>query len=287
MVSYLFVRFFIWIFRIMPFGVLEQLSRLLAWALQHLIGYRRAVMEDNLKSCFPDQDPARRKETIRLAYRNLASVLLESIKGLSLTGDEIRKRNRMLDAELVDRYLDQGKSVICVCGHYANWEWSVLGIGYRFPGKSIGIYKKINNPRVEAYIKSLRARSTMKLLTTHETRFMTEDLPKGRLILLMSDQNPSNSRDAIWVNFFGRDTACLHGLEKYARQYDLPVIYMDMERQKPAWYQLRFSLLCEHPSSLQKGELTQMFMSRLEETIRRYPPDWLWSHKRWKHKRKN
>lgn len=286
MASYLIVRFFIWIFRLMPFAVLELVSRFLALVLQYAIRYRRGVMEQNLKSCFPDLDSGQISETIRLAYRNLASVLLESIKGLSLSGAEIRERNRMVDADLVDQYLDRGKSVICVCGHYANWEWSVLGIGYRFPHKSIGIYKKINNPRVEAYIKGLRARSTMKLLTTHETRFMTEDIPKGRLILLMSDQNPSNSRDAIWVNFFNRDTACLHGLEKYASQYDLPVIYMDMERLGPARYRLRFSLLCEHPAQLEKGELTQMFMSRLEETIRRYPPDWLWSHKRWKHKRK-
>lgn len=72
----------------------------------------------------------------------------------------------------------------------------------------------------------------MLLLPTSETRKMVDEIPKGKLILLMADQNPSNVRDAIWVKFFNKETACLHGLEKYSKTYNLPVIYMGMQRVK-------------------------------------------------------
>lgn len=236
-------------------------------------------------TCFPGISDQELNKIRKDSYLNLASVLLESLKGLFLTETELYKRNRFIGAELVDEYLKNKRSVICVCPHYANWEWSVLGVGYRFPNKSIGIYKKINNPYIETYIKKLRGRCSMKLRTTHETRFIIEDIPLGRVLLFMSDQNPSNIKDAIWVKFFGRDTACLHGLEKYARAYQLPVIYMDMCRTSPAHYTLNFTMLCENPMDLEFGELTQKFMNQVEQTIRQNPADWLWSHKRWKHQK--
>jgi len=282
---YLVVRFIVWKFSWLSFKIINWLSNAVAFVLHRVIRYRREVIQSNLKTCLENLSIDETKTLITQNYLNLSDVLLESIKGLSLAEQELAARNKSEGAELIDQYLEKGQSVICVCGHIANWEWAVLGIGYRFRNKVIGIYKQINNPWVESYIKKLRAKCTMKLLTTHETRLIHEDIPKGRVILLMADQNPSNIQEAIWVKFFGKDTACLHGLEKYAGTYNLPVVYMEMTRIKRSNYQMSFSLLCENPSAMTKGELTQMFMSRLEKTILKNPPDWLWSHKRWKHVR--
>ncbi|MBK7232237.1 MAG: lysophospholipid acyltransferase family protein [Saprospiraceae bacterium] len=284
---YLIVRFILWKFSWLPFKIINWLSNGVAFVLHHLIRYRREVIQSNLETCLENLSSDERKTLIKQSYLNLSDVLLESIKGLSLTEQELTVRNKSVGAELIDQYLEKEQSVICVCGHIANWEWAVLGIGYRFRNKVIGIYKQINNPRVESYIKTLRAKCSMKLLTTHETRLIHEDIPKGRVILLMADQNPSNIQEAIWVKFFGKDTACLHGLEKYAGSYQLPVVYMEMTRTKRSNYQMSFSMLCENPSTIPKGELTQMFMSRLEKTILKNPSDWLWSHKRWKHVKEN
>ncbi|MBK9270850.1 MAG: lysophospholipid acyltransferase family protein [Saprospiraceae bacterium] len=285
MLVYFLVRFVIWNFSWWNFAIVNRASQILSWFLRNVLRYRRKVMEENLKNCIPQLSPSELNHTIRQSYLNLSDVLLESIKGLSMSEIRLADRTKIIRAEMVEEYLNRGQSVICVCGHYANWEWAVLSIGYRFKHKAIGIYKKINNRWVEDYIKKLRAKCTMKLLTTHETRFIQDEIPKGKLILLISDQNPSNIRDAIWVKFFGRDTACLHGLEKYATTYQLPVIYMEMKRTSRSNYQMEFAMLCEKPSELAKGELTQLFMSRLEKTIRENPSDWLWSHKRWKHQR--
>lgn len=223
---------------------------------------------------------------MKKTYQNLSDIFIEGIKGLLLGKEEIFRRNTFINANIVNDYLNKGQSVICVCGHYNNWEWTVMGMGYYFENTVIGIYKKISNPYVEKYVKKLRAKSTMLLLPTNETRKIIDEIPKGKIILLMADQNPSNVKDAIWVNFFNKETACLHGLEKYASAYNLPVIYMEMQRIKRSYYSLEFSLLVENPANCTFGEVTQKFMSQLEKTIIKDPGNWLWSHKRWKHSRK-
>ncbi|MBK6822361.1 MAG: hypothetical protein IPG87_04985 [Saprospiraceae bacterium] len=285
MLVYSIFRIILFFFRILPFRGLHFLADLVYIFLLYIIKYRRRVIEENLLACFPNMSEIERYSLVKKTYRNLADILIEGIKGLLLSKEEIFSRNTFIKASIVNEYLEKGQSVICVCGHYNNWEWTVLGIGYHFQNKAIGIYKKISNSYVEKYIKQLRAKSSMLLLPTSETRKMVDEIPKGKLILLMADQNPSNVRDAIWVKFFNKETACLHGLEKYSKTYNLPVIYMGMERVKRSLYTLEFTLLVENPAACKYGEITQRFMSMLEKTIIDDPSNWLWSHKRWKHTR--
>lgn len=285
MVVYWLVRTVIGLFKYIPFNVINRISGGLSFVFENIIQYRKKVLYNNLQQCFPHFTDSDLKTTKHRIYSNLSDILLEGIKGLTLTREEILSRNQFFNIELVNQYLEKKQSVICVCPHYYNWEWTVLATGYNFPDKSVGIYKKINNSGLNKYITSLRAKSSMYLLSTRETRMINELIPKGKLILLMSDQNPSNIKDAIWVKFFNKETACLHGLEKYAKQYNLPIIYMDQNKIGPSRYSVSLSMLVENPESLGPGEITQIFMSKVESIVRAKPWPWLWTHKRWKHKR--
>ena len=96
------------------------------------------------------------------------------------------------------------------------------------------------------------------------------------------DQNSTNEKRSIWVDFFGIKTACLPGIENYAKLFDLPVIFMEIRREKRGYYRCYVSMIAEDPSKCAKGEITQKYMSKLEEVMRNQPETWLWSHKRWK-----
>jgi Kdo2-lipid IVA lauroyltransferase/acyltransferase len=102
------------------------------------------------------------------------------------------------------------------------------------------------------------------------------------VFILVSDQVPSNRQTAIAVDFFGQRTACLPGTESIAKSNNYPVFMYEIQRLKRGYYELSFSEICLDPSAAAHGEITQKFMSRLEETIREHPSSWLWSHKRWK-----
>ena len=99
---------------------------------------------------------------------------------------------------------------------------------------------------------------------------------------MASDQSPSNPKKSYWINFLGRETAFLHGPEVYAKKYNYPAVFVDIQRVKSGYYELELTVLAENPRELPEGEVTRRLAKKLEEVIQKKPQDWLWSHKRWK-----
>ena len=102
---------------------------------------------------------------------------------------------------------------------------------------------------------------------------------------MISDQSPSNLKKARWVKFLNQDTACLHGAEVYAKKYNVPLIFGDVQRIKRGYYTVTLSVFEDNPQNTAEGEITESYMKKLEEIIKAKPENWLWSHKRWKHKK--
>ena len=100
----------------------------------------------------------------------------------------------------------------------------------------------------------------------------------------VSDQTPSPQK-AHWMNFLNQDTAVFTGVEKIAQKLDLPVVYIAIERTKRGYYHIQPEVLFENPKATKEGEIMKTFMKRLEKDIQANPQYWLWSHRRWKHKR--
>ncbi len=276
------LRQIILLFRWVPFPLLYQKANVLKFILQHVVRYRSRVIRANLDLCFPSLPEKEKQAIIGRSYANLADIVMESIKGLKMDADTLLARYVFEGHEAIHRLLSENKSCIVCCGHIGNWEWAVKAFGYHFGSRVIGLYKPITNKAVEAVVNQYRAESGLQLISTRETRAMTDQLPSGRLILMMGDQNPSNLEKAITVNFFGIATPCLHGIAKYARQYDLAVFFADIVRQSRGHYRLKITKLFDEAAALTDREITQRFMSQVEACIRRSPGDWLWSHKRFK-----
>jgi KDO2-lipid IV(A) lauroyltransferase len=99
---------------------------------------------------------------------------------------------------------------------------------------------------------------------------------------MAADQSPSKPDNAIWVNFMGQETAFLHGIEKHARQRNLPVLFVDIQRVKRGFYTLKMSFITKTPQNTEPGEITSLYAKKLENIIKHKPENWLWSHRRWK-----
>lgn len=102
---------------------------------------------------------------------------------------------------------------------------------------------------------------------------------------MVADQSPYSARLAIWMTFLNQDTAVLHGPEKYAHIYDLPVVFAKVNMIKRGFYEVEFILLEEDPSASPPGEITRKYIQALEKVIIDNPCNYLWSHRRWKLKR--
>ncbi len=270
----------------MPFRVLYIFSDMVYFLVYYLAGYRRKVVFENLRSSFPEKNEREIRLLTKKFYHHLCDISLESIKGFTMSPEQLIMRHHILNPELADHYFDSGKSVIAVPGHYNNWEWGSLSPGLQMKYPIVGFYKPMSNKLVDAYAKRHRAKFNTLLASIRETALTFGKLADKPLAYIMaSDQSPTNMKDSYWFNFLNHDTAWLHGPEKYARMYNLPVIYVDIQKVKRGYYELKLVLLTENPASLPDGEITRLYVQHLEKSILQDPAYWLWSHKRWKHRR--
>ncbi len=287
-ILYIIFLISIYFIAIIPFWILYPFSNFIAFLFYHIFKYRKKVILNNLRNSFPEKTE---KEIISIAkktYQNLSDIIVESIKTFTMTTKSVTKRFKVINPEILDTYHQKGQSIIGVTGHYGNWEWGAMAGSLQIKHRAIAIYKPLSNKYIDNFIKRTRAENGTLLKSIYKTSETFENFKNQTCIfLLVADQSPSSTRKAIWVDFFNQDTACLHGPEKYATSYNYPIVFLNLQRVKRGHYELRIDKLIEDPSILKEGEVTKLYMNKLEETIRKKPEDWLWSHKRWKRTRKD
>jgi KDO2-lipid IV(A) lauroyltransferase len=272
--------------RVMPFRVMYFFSDLVYFFLYHVVAYRRKAVELNLKNSFPEKDQKEIHKLMKKFYHHLCDISLESLKGFTMSPKQIVKRHHILNPELADKFFGQGISVIAEPGHYNNWEWGSLSPGLQMKYPIVCFYKPLSNKLTDAYLKTHRAKFGTKLESIRFTARAFEGMKGTPAVFIMAaDQSPSNMKDCYWIDFLHRETAWLHGPEKYARLYNMPVIYVDIQKVKRGYYALKLVVLTENPASLPDGEITRLYAGQLEKSIINEPAYWLWSHRRWKHSR--
>jgi len=233
-------------------------------------------------------------EAFNLANTSQLAELNDCISG-KFEGEEKVKRvksiyNQLTIPELskqkMKTYFDQGRDVILVGGHYNNWEMLAVGINQIVPHDCIGIYTKLSNPFFDDKMKSSRSKFGLKMINTREvTSNFIKKNKTPRMTIFGADQSPTYSKNVHWTNFLNQDTAVALGTERFAKKYNLPVVFCSINKEKRGIYSAELSVLTENPQDTEDGEITEMHTSKLENQINVKPEFWLWTHKRWKRKR--
>ena len=112
---------------ILPYPLLYGFSDIVYVLLFRLVGYRKSVVRANVERSFPNMTEEQRNKVVHLFYHHLCDLVLETIKGFTISKRQLRKRFIMRNPELLDQYFEEGRSVILVGGHYNNWEILALG----------------------------------------------------------------------------------------------------------------------------------------------------------------
>ncbi len=268
----------------LPLRVLYGLADVLYILLLYGLRYRRTIVRENLGRSFPEKSPDQIRAMVRGFYRNLTDLLVETIKMPTLSADELRRRVCFTNPALVRDRLEAGQSVIGMASHSSNWEWipsaSVLN---GMPTDSV--YKTLNNPFFENLMRSVRSSFGAVPVPMHTLpRRMVAQKDVARIIALVADQVPDVPEQAYWTHFLHQDTPFYPGTERLARSRNLPVFYTELARVSRGFYAVTFTQIGEPPyADLPPGVILERYRDLLEETIRKHPSDWLWSHKRWKH----
>lgn len=270
---------------ILPFWLMYRVSDVGYLFVYHIFGYRKAITRKNLKNAFPEKSDAERLAIERKFYRYFCDLVLETIKTLTIPTEKLRQRVTFEGEENIRPLLERGQSVVVAMGHFGNWEFA--GAGYNNCGlHHINvIYHPLSNTKFDKLICHMRTRHGTGLYPMKQVgECLARDKDKTAATVFITDQAPRPEK-AYWTTFLNQDTAVFFGIEKYALEYDYPVVYLSIPRIKRGHYKMRFEVLVEEPRETTSYEITEAHVKRLEQDVRRQPEIWLWTHRRWKHEK--
>lgn len=276
--------FLIRLFAYLPFPFLYGLSTALAWLLDHVVKYRRRVVEDNLRHAFPAKSAGEIRQLRKAFYLNFTDLWLEALKVLTISEKEFRKRVKLLNPELPMSYIKEGKAVMVLSSHRSSWEWLTPSHSLILDVPIDAVYQQVESQFFEKLMGRIRSRFGARMVEKDELlrdSIRRQNLP--RLLAIMYDQSPHKSRNCHWVPFMNRLSPFYTASEKLARKLDMPIVYSDMQRISRGYYQVTFRFITDKPRSMPENAITEKYVSLIEAGIRKEPADYLWSHRRWKH----
>lgn len=275
---------------LLPLSVLYALSDLGYYVLRYVVRYRRDVVRENLRLSFPEKSENELRAIERDFYRNFADNAVETVKMLHISDKQMMRRMKFENVEIIDELFSQGRDIVAYFSHCGNWEWAT-SVGLHCDPEDAGkvdfgfVYRPMKNEEVD------------RLLLTTRTRFKSTPYPKATVLRhlirlrrsgcrfitgFMSDQKPSHGDPTQVLMFLNHPTAMITGTETLARKLDTAAIYWDMEKVSRGHYRVTCRMLAHSVAAEKPGTLTAAYAACLQDTIRRQPSIWLWSHKRWK-----
>lgn len=285
--GYFLLRALSWLIYLLPTSVLYFCSDLIFAIFFYLVRYRRDVVESNLANSFPEKDQKERDQIAKKFYHHLCDCFLETLYFNWITREQAKKRVTFLNPEMANQYMDQGKSVIILMGHYNNWE-CFNSWGLHTNHRSYAIYKKLRNKAFEKFYIHLRSRfGSFPLERALTFRQLKDDSVAGipGLSLFLIDQSPRSFDIQYWTTFLNQETAVIVGPEKVARKLNAAVLFGNTRKTKRGFYEVEFVLITDTSNQSPKFEITEKSTRLLEKLIVENPEYWLWSHRKWKFNR--
>lgn len=276
--------FFFRLLSYLPLSVLYLISDVLYLIARFVIRYRKIVIDENLRFAFPEKSEEERKKIRNRFYRNFTDSFAETMKMLTISEAEMRKRFLLVKQNLPDNAVKAGTSAIMTAGHLFNWEMAILAIALNSEVVAETVYLKVNNPFFNELMLKIRMHFGGVMTEKRDFRkSMITMRNSPRIVQLASDQRPSSSENRYQREFMNRPAVFFEGAEVLGKKMGLPVFFGKITKLKRGHYSLELSNLASPPYDLaEPHSITDAFCEKLEENIRSQPDLYLWSHKRWK-----
>lgn len=274
----------------LPFGILYGLADFIFIILYYIVGYRKNTVRKNLEESFPEKEAKELRIIERQFYRNFADYIIETIKLLHISDEQMRKHMTFSGVEIIDEALEKGQPVVCYFAHIGNWEWA----------PSITLWSSLKANKEAAFCqiyRPLRNEWFDSLMLRIRGRFGAISLPKKRSFLdllryrkegmptvtgFMSDQKPSHGDTIHVVNFLNHPTAIITGTETVCKRLGALPVYWRMTKPSRGHYHI--DVVKMDADINVDFALTDLYAKLLQDNILENPATWLWSHKRWKNR---
>lgn len=279
---------FLWLISILPFRLLYIVADGVYVLVYYVVRYRKKTVRHNIALALPHLSQKEQLNVEKESYRHMCDMFLEMIKTMTISEKEMDKRFVFTNLELYQELEKKQKSIALLCAHYASYEW-VVSMNKHISFEGYAIYKKIANKHFDKLVKDIRSKFKATLITTGQTiPTIEKNFRKKHLGLFgfASDQSPQLSKTHHWGTFMGIETPVHTGAEMLAKRFDMNVIFLRTKKLKRGYYQATFELMFDNPKEVPNYQISDEFLRRVEKQIYAAPEYYLWTHKRWKHKKK-
>lgn len=250
---------------------------------------KRAI--EHLRKSFPDWPQEKLEKIAKASMRNLVYLGLEVLFTTRLITPGRWRRHISLTnmADTIRMLLKQESGVIMLTGHFGNWEvvgYMMATLG--FP--SVAVARSLDNPYINEHIMGIREKTGMKIVDKNgATESVQEVLKNMGVVGFIADQDAG--KKGAFVDFFGRKASTYKIIALMAMEYNVPVV-IGYGKRLDEQYHFEIGvqrMILPHEWADKEDPvmwITQEYTTALEDVVRRAPEQYLWVHRRWKHRPK-
>lgn len=273
---------------LLPLSVLYVFSEGIYFLLAYVLSYRGRVVRENLRNSFPEKSEAEVQRLAKAFYRHFSQVVVEILKLARMSDADLKRRVIFRNPEVLERRFAEKRMVLGLASHIGNWEWVLTSGAIWLSAEVDGVYKPLSNPFFESFMCQLRTRTGAGLVPMRDTlRDMVQRRGEPRVVSLLSDQAAGPIDRPYWTTFMNQDAGFYTSADRLAARFKAPVVYVGIRRLRRGYYEIVLTELYDGNTPLPADEfsITEAFVRALEKDIRAAPEQYLWTHRRWKHKR--
>lgn len=278
----LFAAICIGFLRAMPRCLREGLARALARGV-FALGIRRRVTLENLGHAFPEKTEAERRAIAKGAYENMALAGVESFCSDLVSDAELQRRVLVDDWKGLDQLLASRTPTLIASAHFGSWELFAEVMARR--GHAFSAVVRPLRGAFNAWVVNARAKAGVGIILQRGAmRGIFAALKRGEAVVQLIDQ-VLPAKHGVFVPFFGRPASTTPSISLAALRTGAPVYVVMAAREGDA-----LRMFVEGPVQLPQlddrdevlRQHTAQLTAILEGTIRKFPEQWLWLHRRWK-----
>jgi KDO2-lipid IV(A) lauroyltransferase len=285
--EYLLARVALALFRHLPLSAARAIGVALSGPLWWLLAQPRRACLRNIRSSFPEWDEAKVHAVGREVYRHLGRCLGEALGLSRLTREWVEENVQFVGEDAaVDRALASGRGVVMVVSHFGNWE--LHGASWALKGRPVAaVAFEQSNRKVDALVRENREASGMRVVYTgHKgTVALLDHLREGKIVAILADQNAG--KDGLRLPFFKRDCSVAKAPAVLARKTGAALIPAFLVREKDGTFTNHtlpeIPIVKTDDVAADIEAVTRAWLQVQEDFIRRYPEQYFWVHRRWKH----
>lgn len=271
-----------YIVSLLPMVLLHAMASVAFFLTYHVMGYRKAVVIQNISRSFPYMKYGEIRCVVKKFYTSFTAYFAEILKGISAPAEELDKKIIFENLELIDKHVKDGRNVIACLGHCGNWEMLNF-MPYKLCHDMYAVYKPLRSGIMNRLMIKFRSRFGMELIPDKSVvRHILEQKSSPAVYLFLSDQCPRIKEDKYKFELLNQETYVFSGMEKLARISRSAVIYLHITQLSKGNYEVTCVPVCSDVESMNEGEITRMYVDLLAKNIKEEPYGWLWTHKRWK-----